>query len=79
VNCLDCAQTADRDRAAVGICRDCGAAVCRDHAVVRRRRRVRLAIIMRPVGVDPPARVLRCTTCDAAYRAAPDSSLEGTT
>ena len=79
MNCLDCAQAAAWDRAAVGICRDCGAAVCLDHAVVRDRRRIRQAVIMYSLPVEPPARVLRCTTCDAAYRAAPDSTLEGTT
>jgi hypothetical protein len=65
MNCLDCGATG-----VVGVCTDCGAAVCRDHVVVAEVHLTRIAPINRPVSVVPAARRLRCTTCNAAYLAA---------
>jgi hypothetical protein len=69
VNCLDCAS-AGRTRAAVAVCHACGAAGCEDHVVVRPHHLTRTVPINQVVTVEPPARVVRCTTCDAAHEAA---------
>lgn len=69
MNCFDCAAL-DRQRAAVGICRDCGAGVCSDHARLSPRWLTRLEVINRTVRVEPPARVLLCPVCEAAREAA---------
>lgn len=74
MNCLDCATT-HTDRAAVGTCVDCGAAVCANHAVVRARHLTRTALINRQVPVEPAARVLRCRICNAARVAQHDGQL----
>jgi hypothetical protein len=68
MNCLDCA-TNDRARPAVGVCHDCGAGVCLDHAIARDRHLTRLMTISMEVEVEPPARVLRCRVCAAAVDA----------
>jgi hypothetical protein len=69
MNCYDCATHDHLARPAVGVCHDCGAAVCRTHAVARSHHLTRTATILRQETVEPAARVLRCTTCDAAHRA----------
>jgi len=74
MNCLDCVTT-HIDRAAVGTCTDCGAAVCADHAVVRARHLTHTAVINRQVPVEPAARVFRCRICDAARVAQHDGQL----
>ena len=71
MNCYDCAVTADH-RAAVAVCADCGAGVCLEHAVSNRHWLTRGAPINRAVPVDPPARVIRCGTCQAAHAARGD-------
>ena len=69
MNCYDCATLDHLARSAVGVCHDCGAAICETHAVTRAHHLTRPAVMLREVPVDPPARMLRCTTCDAAYSA----------
>ena len=69
MNCYDCATEDRFARPAVGVCHDCGAAICESHAVARAHHLTRPAAMLREVPVEPPARVLRCTTCDAAYDA----------
>jgi hypothetical protein len=69
VNCLDC-TLADHPAVAVAVCHTCGAAVCRNHAVVRPHHLTRSVPINQVVAVEPPARLVRCTTCDAAHDAA---------
>ena len=59
MNCMDCAAN-DQATPAVGVCHDCGAGVCIDHAVSRDRHLTRIMTINRKVKVEPPARVLRC-------------------
>lgn len=66
MNCFDCTQIAQRERAAVGVWADCGAALCTDHIIVRERQ-IRKVGTYTPVLVTPSARILRCTTCDTAY------------
>ena len=69
MNCYDCATRDHLDRVAVAVCHDCGAAVCGIHAVARTHHLTRVTTILREDAVEPAARVLRCTTCDAAYGA----------
>lgn len=70
MNCFDCAAH-DRTAAAVAVCADCGAAVCQDHAHVTARWLTRTMVINRTVAVEPPARTIRCTVCQAARDAVP--------
>jgi hypothetical protein len=72
MNCYDCTTQDHLARPAVGICHDCGAAVCEHHAVVRAHHLTRTMTMLREVPVEPAARTLRCTTCDAAYAAGHD-------
>jgi hypothetical protein len=67
MNCYDCATQDHLNRSAVAVCHDCGAAVCDEHAVLRSHYLVRLVPLTREIPVEPAARVVRCTTCDAAY------------
>jgi hypothetical protein len=69
MNCLDCTHE-HRSAPAVAVCRDCGAAVCDLHAVVRSHHRTVIRPINRVEAVHPAARVVRCLTCDDAYAAA---------
>ena len=69
MNCYDCATQDRLARPAVAVCHDCGAAVCDAHAVARAHHLTRIGIILREEDVEPAARVVRCTTCDAAYAA----------
>ena len=68
MNCLDCALNS-RDHNSVGVCHECGAGVCADHAVVRAHHLIRIVTINRPVPVEPPARLVFCQTCAAAHDA----------
>ena len=70
MNCFDCAALGDHVDA-VAICADCGAAVCPRHAQVTARWLTRTMVINRVVAVEPPARTIRCTVCQAARDAAP--------
>ena len=69
MNCLDCAETGGANLPAIGVCVGCGVAVCRDHAVIRRRHLTRTRPLILEEPVEPAARVLRCLICDAAQRA----------
>jgi hypothetical protein len=69
MNCYDCATHDHLTRPAIGVCHDCGAAVCETHIVTRAHHLTRIATILREVPVEPSARLLRCTTCDAAHMA----------
>ena len=69
VNCYDCATQDRLAQPAVAVCHDCGAAVCDHHAITRAHHLTRPAVILREEPVDPPARTIRCSTCDAAWAA----------
>ena len=58
--CLDC-NLVQMQEPAVGICVDCGAGVCRDHAVVRRRGSEPGSLLERQLADAP--RTLRCSVC----------------
>jgi hypothetical protein len=70
MNCLDCARDRHLLMPAVAACIDCGAGACEDHLVVRAHHLTRTEPLLRQVSVDPPARRVRCGTCDAAWQAA---------
>ena len=53
MNCYDCTTQDHLTRAAVGVCADCGAAVCEHHAVVRQHHLTRTVTMMREVPVGP--------------------------
>jgi hypothetical protein len=77
MNCMDCmdCSVAGPAMAAVAVCHDCGAAVCRSHAVVREHHLTRTVPINQVVPVEPPARIVRCAVCAAAHDAArPDAA-----
>jgi hypothetical protein len=76
MNCFDCAALGDHVDA-VAICADCGAAVCHDHAHVTARWLTRTMVINRVVAGEPPARTIRCGTCQAARDAAPSYAAAG--
>ena len=71
MNCFDCTALGDPAEA-VAICADCGAAVCSTHAHVTPRWLTRTMVINRVVAIEPPARTIRCTVCQAARDSAPD-------
>jgi hypothetical protein len=68
MNCFDC-TLAEATTPAIAVCHDCGAAVCLEHAFVRRHHLTRTATMNRIIVVEPPARVVRCATCTAAIEA----------
>ncbi len=70
MNCFDCAAIGDQTEA-VAICSDYGAAVCFAHVQVMPRSLTRTMAINSVVAVEPPARTIRCTVCQAACDAAP--------
>ena len=73
MNCFDCAAL-DRPTEAVAVCAGCGAGVCADHAHVTARWLTRTMAINRTVPIQPPARTIRCTVCQAAHEAAADTA-----
>jgi hypothetical protein len=73
MNCLDCASN-DRATSAVGVCHDCGAGVCLDHAISRDRHLTRIMALNMEVEVQPSARILRCGVCAAAVDAVAGAS-----
>jgi hypothetical protein len=68
--CLDCNRDRQLLAPAVAVCADCGAGVCEDHLVVRTHHLTRVEPQVREAPVDPPARRVRCVTCDDAWQAA---------
>ena len=68
MNCFDCA-TFDTTRFAVAIFHDCGAGVCADHALAEEKRLTRTGGLGMAIPVEPPARTIRCRTCDNALNA----------
>ena len=69
MNCYDCAPHHNAT-AAVAVCHDCGAAVCPDHAVTTDHHLTRMVGLGMSIPLEPAARIVRCTTCAAAVRAA---------
>ena len=69
MNCFDCAALG-KTMPAVGICVDCGGAVCQAHARLSPHWLTRTAVINRIVTVEPPARIIRCEVCQVAHDAA---------
>ena len=70
MNCIDCASLGQHT-AAVGICTDCGAGICGDHARLSSHWLTWTAALNRVVSVDSPGRLVRCPVCRSAHDAAP--------
>ncbi|WP_329553651.1 DUF2180 family protein [Streptomyces sp. NBC_00696] len=68
MHCLDCAGI-QMSTPASGVCSQCGAAVCAEHAVVSRQSLTCTRPVYRQVVVTPSARRVLCTTCAAAHAA----------
>ena len=68
MNCFDCALVG-AVTSALGLCHDCGAGVCSEHAVARPRHLTRTVTMNRMIEIEPPARLIRCQTCTAAHDA----------
>ncbi|NGO08452.1 DUF2180 family protein [Streptomyces sp. HC44] len=66
MHCLDC-RTQGAIGTAVGICRDCGAAVCEEHAHVVVNDVRGGSMLSTPY--QAPARMVRCPMCAAARAA----------
>ncbi|MFD7957142.1 DUF2180 family protein [Streptomyces ardesiacus] len=66
MHCLDC-RAQGTTSTAVGVCRDCGAAVCDGHTLVAHRVVRGGPLLGRPGEVI--SRTIRCTTCAAAQAA----------
>jgi len=73
MNCFDCAALG-HPAEAVAICADCCAAVCSAHAHVTPRWLTSTMALNRIVAVEPPARTIRCTVCQAAHDADPSAN-----
>jgi hypothetical protein len=65
MNCYVCAQT-QVERAAVGLCHNCSAALCGDHAIETSQDVVTYALLNREVILPKKARELFCGVCEAA-------------
>ncbi|WP_189147997.1 DUF2180 family protein [Streptomyces lacrimifluminis] len=68
MNCLDCADIGAQV-AAVGVCSQCGAAVCAVHCEISQQFLTCTKPISRTHVTDPPVRRLLCGPCAGAHRA----------
>ncbi|MER6254959.1 DUF2180 family protein [Streptomyces sp. NPDC001584] len=64
MHCLDC-RMAGKTSPAIGVCRDCGAAVCANHARVTEREIRRRPFLAPPV--ETPARTVHCFQCAGVH------------
>ncbi|WP_079001362.1 DUF2180 family protein [Streptomyces sp. AS58] len=70
MNCYECVVGAGPVRAAVGICRECGAGLCTEHL------RIETVEMHRPAGMgkstsDLPARRMVCPVCASSEATVP--------
>jgi hypothetical protein len=68
MHCMDCLAASER-QTAVGICTQCGAAVCVRHAQVGQQLLACTKPVYRTVVTEPAVRRLLCATCAAAHAA----------
>ena len=68
MNCLDC-HGAGRQVASVGVCAQCGAAVCAEHAVVSAQSLSCTKPVYCTVTTEPSVRRLLCRPCAAGHQA----------
>lgn len=66
MNCLDC-QDSSTQAPAIGVCHQCGAAVCAEHVVVQSKRLSCLRAVARVVVIDRPVRRVLCRACAQAH------------
>jgi len=62
MNCCECSLK-DTTSTAVGVCSQCGAALCREHVSVCVREIVHTNAVGSPTIHDPAGRTLCCATC----------------
>ncbi|MEU9247682.1 DUF2180 family protein [Streptomyces sp. NPDC048385] len=67
MNCLDC-YSAARQTPAIGVCQQCGAAVCSQHAELTEQFLTCTKPVYRTVAVDKPVRRLLCRACTKAHQ-----------
>ncbi|MFF1676176.1 DUF2180 family protein [Streptomyces sp. NPDC058256] len=68
MNCLDC-DGIGAQVAAVGVCSQCGAAVCPVHSEISQQFLTCTKPVSRTVAIEQPVRRLLCSTCATAHRA----------
>ncbi|MFE1800806.1 DUF2180 family protein [Streptomyces sp. NPDC059517] len=68
MHCLECSGIGAQVTA-VGVCAQCGAAVCPDHCELSEQFLTCTKPISYPVATEPPVRRLLCGVCAAAHRA----------
>jgi hypothetical protein len=67
MECLDC-WADGQHRLAVGVCRVCGACVCRQHAFIGAPLPPPAPLMVTPGPGTTPGRIVRCAACEAATR-----------
>ena len=73
MNCLDC-NNRTTIVAAVAICHECGAGICAEHASIETHYLTKMIPLGMPRAVEPPGRIIRCTTCTQANNALRDAT-----
>ncbi|WP_282703103.1 DUF2180 family protein [Streptomyces sp. CC219B] len=66
MHCLDC-HSEGRQTPALGVCRQCGAAVCERHSKLSEQFLTCTKPVSRTMAVEPPVRRLLCTPCARAH------------
>jgi hypothetical protein len=68
MHCLDC-YSDGRQTPTIGVCRQCGAAVCAQHVQLCEQFLTCTKPVSRTVAVEQPVRRVLCRTCSAAHQA----------
>ncbi|MEV7035766.1 DUF2180 family protein [Streptomyces sp. NPDC093272] len=68
MNCLDC-DSDGRQTPAIGVCRQCGVAVCGHHSKLSEQFLTCTKPLNRRVAVEQPVRRLMCRACARAHEA----------
>ncbi len=61
--------------AAIGVCHDCGAGMCADHAIEHHYVLTVVTATSTQTPIEPPQRRIRCQACAAAIDAARQTSI----
>ncbi|MFJ8630974.1 DUF2180 family protein [Streptomyces sp. NPDC093568] len=68
MHCLDC-YSGGRQTPAIGVCQQCGSAVCGEHSQLGEQFLTCTKPVSRTHFVDPPVRRLLCLRCTQAHEA----------